>query len=168
MKSIIFSLLFLFAFSLHAQDMTNTKMEAVFKKEATETEGDLGGWQLTYGGRLLLAVTDTLANRMRIFTPIIEAKDLEIGQKEKMLEANFHSALDAKYSVYQGFVMSVFTHPLAELTEQQLVDAMRQVVILAETFGTSYQSTEMIFGDGQGAEEPKINQSPVKSNEKKN
>ncbi len=152
--------------SLHAQDMTNTKMDAIFKKEAVEVEGEPGVWQLMYGGRLLLVVTDSSANRMRIFTPVIESKDLQPGQKEKMLEANFHSALDAKYSVYQGFVMSVFTHPLKELTEYQLVDAMNQVVSLADTFGTSYQSMELIFGGEQESEEPKINQSPIK--EKKN
>ena len=166
MKSIIILFAFLFALTLHAQDMTNAKMDTVFKKEATEVEGEPGVWQLMYGGRLLLAVTDSSANRMRIFTPIIETKDLEPGQKEKMLEANFHSALDAKYSLYQGYVMSVFTHPLKELTEHQLMDAMRQVVSLADTFGSSYQSMELIFGGGQESEEPKINQSPIK--EKKN
>ena len=166
MKYALFFLVLLFSPPAHAQDMTNAKMEAVFKKEASEVEGDLGGWQIMYHGNLLLAITDSSANRMRIFTPIIEAKELLPGQKEKMLEANFHSALDAKYSVYQGFVMSVFTHPLKELSESQLTDAMRQVAILANTFGTSYQSTDMIFGGAAESEEPKINQSPVK--EKKN
>lgn len=154
-------LLFLSA-TLFAQDMSNQKMDAIFKREAEEVDGEPGVWQLLYKGRLLLAVTDSSANRMRVFTPVLEATAIEPGQKERMLEANFHTALDAKYSVYQGFVMSVFTHPLKELTEFQLIDAMQQVVILANTFGTSYQSTDMIFGGEQETEQPKINQSPVK------
>ena len=162
MKSIIFFFSLLFTFSIHAQDMTITQMGTILKKEAAELEGEKGIWQAMYYERLLLIVTDSSANRMRIFTPIIETKELEPGQKEKMLEANFHSALDAKYSVYQGYVMSVYTHPLKELTDPQFVDAMQQVVILANTFGTSYQSTDIIFGGGQETEEPKINQSPKK------
>ena len=73
-------------------------------------------------------------------------------QMSRMLRANFHSALDAKYSVYEGFVVSVFTHPLRELTESQLLDAMRQVAKLAETYGTTYSSTGLIFG-GEEEEE---------------
>ncbi|HFA51063.1 MAG TPA: hypothetical protein ENJ95_18785 [Bacteroidetes bacterium] len=166
MKYLIFIFTFYLSISLFSQDMTVAKMGAIFKKEAAEIEDQGGVWHMTYRGRLLLVVTDTDANRMRIFTPIMEAKDLLPGQKEKMLSANFDSALDAKYSVYQGFVMSVFTHPLKELYEPQLVDAMKQVAVLAETFGTSYQSTDMVFGGATKSEEPKINQSPGK--EKKN
>lgn len=166
MKPILFLLALLFSCSLFAQDMTNTHMDAILQKEASEIEGEKGVWQAMYYGRVLLIVTDSSSNRMRIFTPVIETKELEPGQKEKMLEANFHSALDAKYSAYQGYVMSVYTHPLKELTEDQFINAMQQVVILANTFGTSYQSTDMIFGGEQESEEPKINQSPVK--EKKN
>ena len=69
-----------------------------------------------------------------------------------MLEANFHSALDAKYSMFEGFVISVYTHPLRELTRDQFVDAMGQVVNLAQNFGTTYSSTSLIFG-GENSEE---------------
>ncbi|MEO1260525.1 MAG: hypothetical protein AAFZ15_17140 [Bacteroidota bacterium] len=165
MKSILFLIAFLSAFFVNAQNMTNTKMDRILHTEATNVEGETGVWQIMYGGRLLLVITDSTANRMRIFTPVLETRDLEPGQKEKMLEANFHSALDAKYSLYQGFVMSAFTHPLKELTEEQLKDALKQVFVLAETFGTAYQSTDLIYGSGQESEEPKINQSPK---EKKN
>ena len=165
MKSIFFLFFFLCTIAMHAQNMTNAKMDKIIRSEASGVEGETGVWQIMYGGRLLLAVTDSSANRMRIFTPVLETKDLEPGQKEKMLEANFHSALDAKYSLYQGFVMSVYTHPLKELSEAQLKDALKQVFVLAETFGTAYQSTDMIYGSGQESEGPKINQSPQ---EKKN
>lgn len=162
-------LLFLLSLSpifLSAQsEMSNARMHEIFTEEADEMEGEQGVWQLSYGGRLLLVITDSSANRMRIFTPVFEQTMVAEGQMEKMLEANFHSALDAKYSLYEGYVMSVFTHPLKELNKGQLVDAMRQVVILADTFGTTYQSTDMIFGGGQ-EEEPKVNESPIK--EKKN
>lgn len=82
---------------------------------------------------------------MRIFSPVVAEKELKEGQMKEMLEANFHSALDAKYSLYEGYVISVFTHPLKELQKDQLIDAMRQVVVLTRTFGDSYSSTGLIF-----------------------
>jgi len=162
---ILFFLLMVASLLSAQQEMTNTRIHEIFTEEADEMEGEGGVWQLSYGSRLLLIVTDSSANRMRIFTPVFEQAMMEEGQMEKMLEANFHSALDAKYSLYEGYVVSVFTHPLKELTKEQLIDAMRQVVILADTFGTTYQSTDMIFGGGQ-EEEPKVNESPLK--EKRN
>lgn len=165
-KSIVFLSFFLVLnLSVSAQnEMTNKKMGVIFQKEALELEGNLGNWQMVYGERILLAITDENANRMRLFTPVLEEEKLGRGDMRKMLEANFHSALDAKYCLYNGFVISVFTHPLKELTEEQLIDAMRQVVTLAHTFGTTYASTGYVFGGG--FEEPKVNQSPSK--DKKN
>ena len=71
-----------------------------------------------------------------------------------MLEANFHSALDAKYSIWEGVVISVYTHPLKELSSEQFTDALKQVVRLSQTFGTTFSSTEFIFG-GEGEESNK-------------
>lgn len=128
--------------------MNNKKMEAIFKSEAKGLDGELGNWQMSYGGLLVLVLTDEKNNRMRIFSPVVEKTKLEEEQLEEMLEANFHSALDSKYSLYNGYVVSVFTHPLKELGKDQLIDAMRQVVVLSRTFGDSYSSTGLIFGGG--------------------
>ena len=144
-------LILLISLSVSAQ-MNNETMGKILEKEAIEVEGRLGSWQLVYGQRLLFIITDENANRMRIFTPIVEEEKLEEGQLKKMLEANFHSALDAKYSLYEKLVISVYTHPLKELQSDQFVDAMQQVVTLADTFGSSYSSTGVIFNPG-GAEE---------------
>jgi len=141
--------------------MNNKKMAAIFKSEVDEMEGELGNWQMMYGGELILVLTDEKNNRMRIFSPVIEKTKLKDGQMEKMLEANFHSALDSKYSLYNGYVISVYTHPLKELQKDQLIDAMRQVVVLSRTFGESYSSTGLIFGGG-AAEEGEEKEKPKK------
>ena len=152
------------------EGLNNKKIEEIIKKEATEVEGPLGNWQFLYGERLVLIITDETNNRMRIFAPVIAESDLESGQLKKMLEANFHSALDAKYSLYESYVISVFTHPLKELTDEQFLDAMRQVVILADTFGTTYSSTDLIFGGGNNKseedskKEERLNKKPSKNN----
>ena len=147
--------------------MNNKKMAAIFKAEAENLDGELGSWKMMYGGSLLFVLTDESNNRMRIFTPIIEETELKEGQMKKMLEANFHSALDSKYSLYEGYVISVFTHPLKELQKDQLIDAMRQVVVLSRTFGDSYSSTGLVFGGGQSDEETEEKKEEKKKKSKK-
>ena len=150
---IFFPVFFIFFFqnvnaqldSLSSDGMNNKKMDAIFKAVASEIEGQLGSWQMIYQEGLVLILTDETNNRMRIFSPVIEEKKLKDGQMKEMLEANFHSALDSKYSLYEGYVVSVFTHPLKELTKDQLIDAMNQVVALTITFGESYSSTGLVF-----------------------
>lgn len=149
------------------EPMTNDRMEEILRQEAEKMEGETGSWMLYYREHIVLVLTDQENNRMRIFTPIVEEKELTPVEMQKMLKANFHSALDAKYGVYEGFAVSVFTHPLAELSEEQLVDALLQVVNLAGNFGTSYSSTDLIFQDDGEEEdrspsEKRINQSPRK------
>jgi len=150
-----------------SQSMTNEHMEEILKSEVEELQGQAGAWQFVYGQHIIFILTDEANNRMRIFSPIKEDTALEDGQMKKMLEANFHSALDAKYSLYNGFVVSVYTHPLGELQKEQFIDALRQVANLAANFGTSYNSTELIFGsssedpvDEKEKEDKKINQKP--------
>lgn len=154
--------------SLSAQ-MDNQQIGEIIKENAFEIEGEAGAWQMIYQERILLVLTDETNNRMRIFTPVVDESDINEQEMRKMLQANFHSALDAKYSLYNGFVISTYTHPLRELTKPQFVDAMNQVVRLADTFGSTYSSTELIFGsesdeDQEDAAVPendkRINQSP--------
>ena len=141
--------------------MSNEKMEELLQQESQNVEGRLGNWSLEYSDTPVIIITDDTANRMRIFAPVLEEKDLKPGQLQKMLEANFHSALDAKYCLFEGLVISIFTHPLEELTAEQFLDALGQVVTLTKTFGTTYSSTDKIFGEGfKGKEAPKVNQSP--------
>jgi len=126
--------------------MTNEKMSKILLREAEEVEGDAGRWQFKFKDLQLYILTDENANRMRIMTPIVEEKDLKKEQYKVMLEANFDKALDAKYSIYQDVVWSVYTHPLGELTVEQFKDAMSQVARLSENFGGSYTSTDWTFG----------------------
>lgn len=126
--------------------MTLKQMGKILKQETKITEGENGIWTVEYAKHLVMIVTDEKANRMRIFSPIAAREDINDASLEKMLEANFHSALDAKYSIWEGVVISVYTHPLKELSREQFTDALKQVVRLSQTFGTTFSSTEFIFG----------------------
>jgi len=151
-------------------EMSNKKIEKILKKESNDISGESGSWQVVYGDFLLFILTDEDNNRIRVFTPVIEEKDMQRNDMHHMLQANFHSALDAKYCTFEGFVISVYNHPLKELSEIQLLDAMKQVVMLADTYGTTFTSTNLTFGkdlmedrtdSGRGeAQGKKINQKP--------
>jgi len=67
------------------------------------------------------------------------------------LTANFHSALDVKYAISKDVLWSVFIHPLKELSVVEAESAVDQVVNAATNFGTTFSSTEMIFG-GQSSQ----------------
>lgn len=128
--------------------MTNEKMAKILYREAENVTGNSGRWEFTYRELQLFILTDENANRMRIMTPIVEESDLTEDQYKVMLEANFDRALDAKYSIYQDVVWSVFTHPLGELTVEQFKDAMNQVATLSQNFGYSYASSDLVLGGG--------------------
>ncbi len=129
-----------------AQNMSERKVEKVFKKLNLEIEGDEGVWMVNFSDRWVLVFADDSADRMRIFTPVISRDEIGSDEWERMLEANFHTALDAKYGLYNEYVISVFSHPLSYLDEFQIISALEQVVNLADTFGTSYASTSILFG----------------------
>ena len=65
---------------------------------------------------------------------------------EKAMEANFHSALDARYAISNGTVWAAFIHPLSEITERMLRSAIRQVATARVTFGNEFTSGELYFG----------------------
>ncbi|MEM9022824.1 MAG: hypothetical protein AAGB22_03735 [Bacteroidota bacterium] len=128
--------------------MTLKKLGAILEAEGQIIQQDGGTWQLVYNNRLLVVVTDENANRMRIMTPIVEVKKLKKEQYSLMLKAQFHKVLDVKYAIFSEQVWSLFAHPLKELTEEQLTDALSQVFFAAHTFGETYESTSLQFGSG--------------------
>ena len=143
-----------------AQSMTYERIDSLLRTECDSVSGGPGAWQLHYRGRVLLFLADESHNRMRIISPIISQNELSHGQLEKALSANFHSVLDAKYALSEGILWSAFLHPLIELSGGQIREALSQVFLAAETFGTTYQSTDLIFPGAQHEELKNENSSP--------
>ncbi|MEM9076735.1 MAG: hypothetical protein AAGC43_06840 [Bacteroidota bacterium] len=153
-----FFFLFLFGstLSLSAQNMNPELLYDVIKQEADTVAVNGNQFQFLYNEAMLICIYDENANRMRIITPIVKRE--EIGEEELLnaLVANFHSALDVKYALSDEILWSVYTHPLQQLSEEQLVDAIQQVYAAALTFGTSYSSTSLVFpGNTKKVEKPK-------------
>ena len=128
------------------QRMNNQRLDGLIRQLATEMEGEPGFWQFSYEDRQLMVITDESHDRMRVMTPVTAEADLSGEECKVLLEANFDRALDAKYALSQGFLWAVFVHPLSDLSDHLFYDAVEQVKTLANNFGTSYSSTDLVFG----------------------
>jgi len=95
-----------------SQDMNNQKLNAIIYTLSDQIEGTPGNWQFAIDSTLFICLTDELHNRMRIISPIAEIKDLTQVQIMDCMEANFHTALDVRYSISDGVMWSAYIHPL--------------------------------------------------------
>ncbi len=93
-------------------------------------------------------IADPKNNRMRAFSAFQTLDGVDGQQMYRMMQANFDAALDARYAIAKGYLISVFIHPLAELQKDQFIEALGQVVNLVKTYGSSYTSGAMTFGGG--------------------
>ncbi len=105
-------------------------------------------WQFTLQERSILVVTDTSQGRMRVITPIAAVSDLPEGAMERLMQANFDTALDARYAVAQNLVWGAYIHPLDTLTTRDFASGVLQTHALAETFGTTFSSGALNYGGG--------------------
>ena len=128
------------------QMMTVERLDQILQSEVGNVQGGDGQWQFSVSDRTVLVLADAANDRMRVFSPVVPVEDLTAQQVQSMLAANFHTALDARYAVTDGAVVAVYLHPLSTLQDDNFRSALRQVVSLAETFGTSYSSNELNFG----------------------
>ncbi len=110
------------------------------------------GLTLTIDDIPVLIVADPAANRMRAMVPIRSAEGMTPEELTRVMQANFDSALDARYAIAQGRLWGVFIHPLAELQRDQLISGIAQTVNVAKTYGTIYQSGGVTFGGGDSGD----------------
>ena len=106
------------------------------------------GFQLTVSGVPVLVITDTNADRMRAMVPIRGAGGLGAQDLQRMMQANFDSALDARYAIANETLWAVFIHPLSPLEKDQLISGLAQTVNIAKTYGSLYSGGAQQFGGG--------------------
>lgn len=156
MKNIsILVILFLSFGAINAQNMNNTKLGELLTKQADTIQGQAGNWRFAVNDKLFICLTDEKNNRMRIISPITEVATVDEKTLKNCLTANFHTALDVKYAISDDILWSVFIHPLKELSEAQVIDAVAQVYNANYTFGTVYSSTNLTFPGAIGQEKKK-------------
>ncbi len=143
--------------------MTNEGIEKHLKSLQLELEGEVGFWSLQVKNIPVQIITDTKADRMRIVAPIIKADELSKDQLYRLMQANFESALDARYAITNEVVWSTYIHPLSPLDNAELESGLIQVLSLVATFGSSFSSTGFTFGGGDNQQENESEEEGLKT-----
>ena len=136
---------------LHSQ-MDNARMHNILQRIDPELEGTLGSWLLHYENLSVQVITDENADRMRVIVPIAKLADLGEDELVRLMQANFDSVLDARYSIANGVLWSAFIHPLSILSDEEFVSGLAQAITAAATYGSTYSSGAMIFRGGDSSD----------------
>ncbi|MEO0751932.1 MAG: hypothetical protein AAFY25_09015 [Pseudomonadota bacterium] len=106
------------------------------------------GFVLNIAQVTVLVVVDPASDRMRAMVPVADVADLSEEDLMRMMQANFDSALDARYAIANNTLWSAFIHPLSPLQKDQFISALGQTVNAALTYGTLYSGGAMQFNGG--------------------
>ena len=128
--------------------MTPQRMAEVFTVLDPEAVIEPNGMSFTIANVPVTVIMDPVADRMRILVPISSAEGLDDGALLRLMQANFDTALDARYAIANNRVWATYIHPLSPLETDQLISGVAQTVTLAQTFGDTYSSGAVMFGGG--------------------
>jgi hypothetical protein len=109
-------------------------------------------WFFEVAGLETIVVYDVAADRMRIVIRIGAIDELDKEELIRMMQANFDSALDARYAIAQGMLWGTFIHPLSTLTDEEFLAGLGQTANVVMSYGSTYSSGLFIFGSGDSAE----------------
>lgn len=104
-------------------------------------------------GAPVTLVYDINADRMRLMAPVRDLETVDPDELLRMMQANFDSALDARYAVARGVVWAAFIHPLSTLSGEEFGSGLGQTVNLVASFGSTYSSGAIVFGGGDSADQ---------------
>lgn len=132
--------------------MDNARLHELMKSMKLDIQGEAGQWQFELEGFYAMVITDENADRMRIIVQIPDTEALDAALLLRLMQANFDSALDARYAIANGSLWSTFIHPLSPLGDAEFASGLAQAVTLAATFGSSYSSGALLYrgGDSSG------------------
>ena len=126
--------------------MTGQGLAALLPSLLTEMDGEPGFWSGNRDEVPVYILCDESHNRVRVMAPVGELRELDSEFLALLLRSNFDRALDAKYTMRGKELWSVFVHPLSTLASDDLGLFVDQVVQLVKNTGTTYASTDLIFG----------------------
>ena len=135
-----------------AQTMNNDRLQAIIQRIDPEFTGTLGHWQIRVDNIGIRIITDARADRMRIVIPVRKADGLSQEEMYRILQANFDSALDARYAIGKGVLWSTFIHPLSSLNDKKFLSGLGQTINIVRSYGKSYSSGVTSFGGGDSNE----------------
>lgn len=128
--------------------MTLQKLDEIVRALDPEAQSNGSMWQLTINELQILIITDDVNDRMRALAPVRDTSELSATDLTRMMQANFDTALDARYAIARDTVWATYIHPLSPLEKDQLISGLGQVVNLAQSYGTLYSGGALSFGGG--------------------
>ncbi len=163
-KSLII-LFYIFTFSAIAEEtedntyaMNNDRLDTLIRRLDKKPDVRDGIWELKIGNHAVTVITDENSDRMRIVIPITETAELSEKKLYRIMQANFDSALDARYAIAKEILWSAFIHPLSTLTDEEFLNGLGQAVNLVDTYGSTYSSGAETFvgGDSNNLNEKEL------------
>lgn len=128
--------------------MTMARLAQIIRVLDPEAQAQGAAIEFTLDDIPVIVIADARADRMRAMVPIASADGLGPDDLMRMMQANFDSALDARYAVANGRLWGIFIHPLSPLEKDQFLSGLVQTVTVARTYGTGYTSGGAVFGGG--------------------
>ncbi len=128
--------------------MTLERVDELVRRIDNDAIRNGSSWQIKYRNMPIFVVADDDADRIRIMSPVSSAATLSEDHLVRLMQANFESALDARYAIAQGAVWSAYIHPLSVLDEREFFSGMGQTVSLVVTYGTTFSSGALAFTGG--------------------
>lgn len=132
--------------------MTVATMERIIRELARDVRSRGNVMEFVFDDVPMTCIYDTGHDRMRVVAGVTETSKVSQEQRAIILEADFHTALDARYATSKGILYAAFIHPLSPLQDKELRSGLSQVASLVKTFGTTYSSGELAFGAGSDEE----------------
>lgn len=130
------------------KEMTIGRLQQLIQRIDPETQVEANSMVFQVEGVSVTLVFDLNADRMRMVVPVAAASALTPELMTRILQANFDSALDARYAVAQDVLWSTFIHPLSPLTDDEFLSGLGQTINLVFTFGSTFNSGMFTFGGG--------------------
>jgi len=128
--------------------MTLARLDQIIRALDPEAQTNGRAWQLIINDVQVMIITDENADRMRAITPVRKIEEMSQEDITRVLQANFDSALDARYAIAKDVLWSAFIHPLKALEKDEFISGLGQVVNLAQSYGTLYSGGALQYGGG--------------------
>ena len=133
------------------EPMSIARLDTLIRRTGEDVQRSGTRWRFELSGTKVNVISDPRADRMRIVVPVTEVSGLDARELYRLLQADFESALDARYAIAQEMIWSVFIHPLRTLDDAEFLSGLGQTINLAKTYGKEYSSGFLSFGGGDAA-----------------
>ncbi len=138
--------------ALNNNPMTAERLGELIRRIDEDAKASGPTWAFRVADLEVTVIYDVDADRMRIIIPIGPAEDIPKEELVRVMQANFDTALDARYAIANEMLWGIFIHPLSELSDEEFLVGLGETANVVLTYGTSYSSGLFIFGGGDSAE----------------